>query len=192
MVEGGTRLSRQECSLWVCSDRFAMVMRLPLYRLKRPNSCVAFSDARGQLRTCINHGAWSRSMHLRSSLKGLDCRHRHAAVMAAFTFGLPVPPSVESGGLSVIEIVNGYICMNCCDVDKARMNEDPHQSANQVQKKLAQHFDKLAPANFGPAVTLGGSLQAPAAGSAADPAPTLQASQNPASAAALSSVNLLV
>jgi hypothetical protein len=92
----------------------------------------------------------------------------------------------------VIEIVNGYICMNCCDVDKARMNEDPHQSTNQIQKELDRHLDKLAPANFGPAVTLGGSLQATATGGAADLAGTSQASQNVNGPVALSDVNLLV
>jgi hypothetical protein len=91
----------------------------------------------------------------------------------------------------VIEIVNGYICMNCCDVDKARMNEDPHQSTNQIQKELDRHLDKLAPANFGPAVTLGGSL-ATANGSATDPASSPQVSQNANGPAALSGVNLLV
>jgi hypothetical protein len=30
-----------------------------------------------------------------------------------------------------MQIVNGYICMNCCDVDKARLGQDPHQQANQ-------------------------------------------------------------
>jgi len=60
----------------------------------------------------------------------------------------------------VIEIVNGFICMNCCDVDKARLGQDPHQSTDQLQKGLDQQLDKLAPRDFGPAVTFGGSLQA--------------------------------
>jgi hypothetical protein len=61
--------------------------------------------------------------------------------------------------MSAMEIVNGYICMNCCDVDKARSGQDPHQSANQVQKQLERHIDRSEPADFGPAVTFGGSLQ---------------------------------
>jgi len=61
-------------------------------------------------------------------------------------------------------IVNGYICMNCCDIDKARLGQDPQQSTDQLQKQLKRHIDQLDPANFGPAVTLGGSLQGPSAG----------------------------
>jgi hypothetical protein len=90
-----------------------------------------------------------------------------------------------------MQIVNGYICMNCCDVDKARMNEDPHQSTNQIQKALDRHLDKLAPANFGPAITLGGSLVT-ANWSPTDPTGSSQASQNANGPAELSGVNLLV
>jgi hypothetical protein len=61
-------------------------------------------------------------------------------------------------------IVNGYICMNCCDIDKARLGQDPHQMTNQVQKQLERRIDRSEPANFGPAVTFGGSLQGSAAG----------------------------
>jgi hypothetical protein len=39
-------------------------------------------------------------------------------------------------GANAMQIVNGYICMNCCDVDKARLGQDPHQQANQIQKQL--------------------------------------------------------
>ena len=91
-----------------------------------------------------------------------------------------------------MQIVNGYICMNCCDVDKARMNEDPHQSTNQIQKVLDRHLDKLSPANFGPAVTLGGSLQTTTVGSAANPASSSQTSQNESGPVELPAVNLLV
>jgi hypothetical protein len=61
-------------------------------------------------------------------------------------------------------IVNGYICMNCCDIDKARLGQDPQQSTDQLQKQLKRHIDRLDPANFGPAVAFGGSLQGPSAG----------------------------
>jgi hypothetical protein len=91
-----------------------------------------------------------------------------------------------------MQIVNGYICMNCCDVDKARMNEDPHQSTNQIQKVLDRHLDKLSPANFGPAVTRGGSLQTTTVGSAANPADPSQTSQNKSGPVELPAVNLLV
>jgi hypothetical protein len=91
-----------------------------------------------------------------------------------------------------MQIVNGYICLNCCDVDKARMNEDPHQSTNQIQKVLDRHLDKLSPANFGPAVTLGGSLQTTTVGSAANPASSSQTSQNESGPVVLPTVNLLV
>jgi hypothetical protein len=60
-------------------------------------------------------------------------------------------------------IVNGYICMNCCDIDKARLGQDPQQSTDQLQKQLKRHIDPSHRENFGPAVTLGGSLQAPSA-----------------------------
>jgi hypothetical protein len=77
-----------------------------------------------------------------------------------------------------MQIVNGYICMNCCDVDKARLGQDPHQQTNQIQKQLKQLIDPLqkqlkrlvdpsASARLGPAVTFGGSLQASAEGNAA-------------------------
>jgi hypothetical protein len=91
-----------------------------------------------------------------------------------------------------MQIVNGYICMNCCDVDKARMNEDPHQSTNQIQKVLDRHLDKLSPANFGPAVTLGESLQTTTVGSAANPASSSLTSQNESGPVVLPTVNLLV
>ena len=65
-------------------------------------------------------------------------------------------------------IVNGYICMNCCDIDKARLGQDPQQSTDQLQKQLKRHIDRLDPANFGPAVTFGGSLQGPSPGNRAD------------------------
>jgi hypothetical protein len=58
-----------------------------------------------------------------------------------------------------MQIVNGYICMNCCDVDKARKGQDPHQSTNQLQKQIERHIDKLSSGNFDPAVSFGGSLQ---------------------------------
>lgn len=67
-----------------------------------------------------------------------------------------------------MQVVNGYICMNCCDVDKARLGQDPHQQTNQIQKQLKQLLDPPSSARLGgPAVTFGGSLQAPADGSAA-------------------------
>jgi transcription initiation factor TFIID subunit TAF12 len=76
-----------------------------------------------------------------------------------------------------MQVVNGYICMNCCDVDKARLGQDPHQQTNQIQKQLQQLVDPLqkqlkqlidprASGRFGPAVTFGGSLQALADGDA--------------------------
>jgi hypothetical protein len=80
-------------------------------------------------------------------------------------------------------IVNGYICMNCCDIDKARLGQDPQQSTDQLQKQLKRHIDRLDPANFGSAVTFGGSLQGPSAGNAAagngaGPAGASQIAQN--------------
>jgi hypothetical protein len=66
-----------------------------------------------------------------------------------------------------MQIVNGYICMNCCDVDKARLGQDPHQQTNQIQKQLKELFDSSASAGPGAAVTFGGSLQATASGDSA-------------------------
>ena len=51
-----------------------------------------------------------------------------------------------------MQIVNGYICMNCCDVDKARSGQDPHQQTNRIQKQLKLLIDPLASARLGPAV----------------------------------------
>jgi hypothetical protein len=66
-----------------------------------------------------------------------------------------------------MQVVNGYICMNCCDVDKARLGQDPHQQANQIQKQLKELFDGPASARTGSAVTFGGSLQAAGSGDSA-------------------------
>jgi len=57
-----------------------------------------------------------------------------------------------------VQIVNGYLCMNCCDVDRAREGKDPHQSTNQIQKQIEQRLHPLAPRNFGPDVIFGGSV----------------------------------
>jgi hypothetical protein len=93
-------------------------------------------------------------------------------------------------------IVNGYICMNCCDIDKARLGQDPQQSTDQLQKQLKRHIDRLDPANFGPAVTFGGSLQGPSAGKGADrngasTAGTSQIAQTPPTPASSSTVDLI-
>jgi hypothetical protein len=71
------------------------------------------------------------------------------------------------------------------------MNEDPHQSTNQIQKVLDRHLDKLSPTNFGAAVTLGGSLQTTTVGSAANPASSSQTSQNESGPVVLPTVDLL-
>lgn len=57
-----------------------------------------------------------------------------------------------------MQIVNGYLCMNCCDVDKAREGKDPHQSTDQIQQQIDQKLHPLAPRNFGPDAIFGGSL----------------------------------
>jgi hypothetical protein len=87
-----------------------------------------------------------------------------------------------------MQIVNGYVCMNCCDVDKARLGQDPHQQTNQIQKQLEKLFDSPASAGGGPAVTFGGSLQATASGDggASGGSPqTPQASAGPAASSRL-------
>jgi hypothetical protein len=93
-------------------------------------------------------------------------------------------------------VVNGYICMNCCDIDKARLGQDPQQSTDQLQKQLKRHIDRLDPANFGPAVALGGSLQRPSAesgagGSGASTAGASQIAQNSTTPTSSSAVDLI-
>ena len=87
-----------------------------------------------------------------------------------------------------MQIVNGYVCMNCCDVDKARLGQDPHQSADQLKKQIEQRLDNSSSGAFGPAVTFGGALQpgdaSGGSGSSNSP-PTTAMAQS-------SSVNLLV
>jgi hypothetical protein len=73
-----------------------------------------------------------------------------------------------------MQIVNGYICMNCCDIDKARMGQDPHQATDQLQKQINKQIDPLAPANFGPAVSFGGSLKASDRANGADATSAIQ------------------
>jgi hypothetical protein len=93
-------------------------------------------------------------------------------------------------------IVDGYICMNCCDIDKARLGQDPQQSTDQLQKQLKRHIDRLDPANFGPAVTFGGSLQGPppgigAGGNGASPPDTSQFAQNSTAPTSSPTVDLI-
>jgi hypothetical protein len=94
-----------------------------------------------------------------------------------------------------MEIVNGFVCMNCCDVDKARLGQDPHQSTDQMQKQIDRHLDNLAPSGFGPAVTFGGTLQETTTGASGDATATAgppQSSQTGSAGAASTAVNLLV
>jgi len=67
-----------------------------------------------------------------------------------------------------VQIVNGYLCMNCCDVDKAREGKDPHQATDQIQKQVDQRLQPLAPRNFGPDAIFGGSLAPLNGGNGAD------------------------
>jgi hypothetical protein len=91
----------------------------------------------------------------------------------------------------VIEIVNGYICMNCCDVDKARMGQDPHQSTNQIQKQLEQ-LEKSGPTTLDPAVKFGGSLQPGTNGGGPSATGTAQDSQSSNQRTIAAGINLLV
>ena len=92
-----------------------------------------------------------------------------------------------------MQIVNGFVCMNCCDIDKARLGQDPHQSTDQVQKQIDRHLDNLAPSGFGPAVTFGGTLQATgASGDATATAGAPQSGQTGSASAAAAAVNLVV
>jgi hypothetical protein len=90
-----------------------------------------------------------------------------------------------------MQIVNGYICMNCCDVDKARLGQDPHQQANQIQKQLKQLLDKPAAARNDPAVTFGGSLQRSANSSAANAVASSQTNPAASGQGASATVNVL-
>jgi hypothetical protein len=51
------------------------------------------------------------------------------------------------------DVVNGYICKNCTDIDYAKRNIDP-----QHPKDGPFGVNKTAPADHGPAVVLGGAL----------------------------------
>jgi hypothetical protein len=90
-----------------------------------------------------------------------------------------------------MQIVNGYICMNCCDVDKARLGQDPHQQTNQIQKQLKQLLDKPASARHDPAVTFGGSLQQSANGNAATAVGSSQTNPTASGQGSSSAVNVL-
>jgi hypothetical protein len=94
-----------------------------------------------------------------------------------------------------MQIVNGFVCMNCCDIDKARLGQDPHQSTDQVQKQIDRYLGNRAPSGFGPAVTFGGTLQATTTGPSGD-APTAagapQSSQTGNASAASATVDLVV
>ena len=63
------------------------------------------------------------------------------------------------------EIVNGYPCKNCTDVEYAKKNIDPAHpkdgpnGANKADQAKASQESR--PAERGPAVTFGGQLQAP-------------------------------
>jgi hypothetical protein len=93
-------------------------------------------------------------------------------------------------------VVNGYICINCCDIDKARLGQDPQQSTDQLQKQLKRHIDRLDPENFGPAVTFGGSLQgssteSDAGGNGASTPDTSQIAQNSTTPTSSPTVDLI-
>jgi hypothetical protein len=90
-----------------------------------------------------------------------------------------------------MQIVNGYTCMNCCDVDKARLGQDPHQQTNQIQKQLKQLIDNPTSAWLGPAVTFGGSLQAPQDSNAATAVGLSQTKQTVSGQSSWSVVDLL-
>jgi hypothetical protein len=91
-----------------------------------------------------------------------------------------------------MQIVNGYICMNCCDVDKARLGQDPHQQTNQIQKQLKDLFDKSTPDRHGAAVTLGGSLQTSAIGNPATGGGSSSTNPTASGQGASPTVNVLV
>jgi len=90
-----------------------------------------------------------------------------------------------------MQIVNGYVCMNCCDVDKARLGQDPHQQTNQIQKQLNKLFDSPASASRGPAVTFGGSPAATASGDSGASAGSAEKPQGSNGPAASSRVDVL-
>jgi hypothetical protein len=88
-------------------------------------------------------------------------------------------------------IVNGYICMNCCDIDKARLGQDPQQTTDQLQKQIERHIDRLDPTNFSPAVTFGGSLNGLGTGNGASTVGTAQIAQNSTTPTSSSTVDLI-
>jgi hypothetical protein len=92
-----------------------------------------------------------------------------------------------------MEIVNGYVCKTCCDVDLAKKGVDPAHpkdgpyGIDSTAAKDAKETKDGGHAAFGPAVTLGGALQATGANPGAgteDPGDQSTASQGAGSPSA--------
>ena len=61
-----------------------------------------------------------------------------------------------------MNIVNGYVCKNCTDVEYAKKGIDPaHPKDGPNGSKKADKTGKDAKADHGPAVTFGGALATP-------------------------------
>jgi hypothetical protein len=73
--------------------------------------------------------------------------------------------------VSVISVVNGYVCFSCCDEAKAKRGENPHKPLGAIDgpstKKLGQ-TDASDPARRDAAVTFGGALASANAVTATD------------------------
>ena len=97
-----------------------------------------------------------------------------------------------------MEVINGYVCKTCCDVELAKKHinpadpqDDVHnpKSPNYGKPEDPQHPGKPAPPSQTPAVTFGGTLlQVQAAAKPGDPAPTVSSTHKPYVPGALTSV----
>ena len=62
-----------------------------------------------------------------------------------------------------MEIVNGYPCANCTDVEKAKKGVDPAKAAEETASAKATPDASRETALRGPAVSFGGNLAPPGA-----------------------------
>ena len=88
-----------------------------------------------------------------------------------------------------MEIVNGFVCMNCCDVTRRAWGRIRTSPPTRCKSRMT------GISGFGPAVTFGGTLQATTTGASGDATATAgppESSQTGSAGAASTAVNLLV
>ncbi len=79
-----------------------------------------------------------------------------------------------------IQVVNGFVCMDCADVALAKKDIDPAHPPNSPNADPQSGSSALSSAQGQPAITFGGSLsQLPGANAVQQPGGTAQAQMNP-------------